>query len=254
MRFGPGLRASDALGVTLVELAVSLGLLGLILAGVVTTWSAAQEAFFVGSEAAELQQNVRAAMDLMARELRAAGRDVTACAFDYAGAAGGDCTPAKAARCRTKLGAGYAGCSNVFVIPFAGVRDTGIRFRSDRDDNGTAADTGEEHVTYALARGAPPCPPGVAACITRDDGQGATPMVAVHIQELSFTYYPRPGYPPCDAVPGSAPCPPFALPLRSQSQADNVGRIRISLTARTVVGGQPIIRRLETDVHLRNRG
>jgi hypothetical protein len=78
-------------------------------------------------------------------------------------------------------------------------------------------------------------------------------MVAVDIQGLSFTYYPRPGYPPCDAVASAAPCPPFALPLRSQSQADNVARIRISLTAQTVVGGQPIVRRLETDVHVRSR-
>ncbi len=262
MRPGFGDPVGDARGVTLAELAVTLGLLGLIMAGVVTTWSTAQEAYFVGSEAAEVQQNIRAAMDFMVRELRATGRDVTVCAFDYAGAASRDCTAAKASRCQAKLGGGYVSCSNVFAIPFAGARATGLQIRSDRNDSGTiagtpgagASDAAEEDVVYALAHGAPPCPAGVTACVTRDDGQGSVAMVAVDIQGLSFTYYPRPGYPPCDAVPSSAPCPPFTLPLVSQSQADNVGRIRISLTSQTVIGGRPITRRLETDVHLKNRG
>jgi Tfp pilus assembly protein PilW len=262
VRPGPRFPFDDVRGVTLAELAVTLALLGLIMIGVVTTWSTAQQAYFVGSEAAEVQQNIRAAMDFMVRELRATGRDVTACAFDYAGAASRDCTAAKVLRCQTKLGGEYVSYSNVFAIPFVNARASAIQIRSDRNDSGTiagttgasASDASEENVVYALANGAPPCPAGVTACVIRDDGQGAVAMVAVDTQGLSFTYYPRPGYPPCDAVPPSTPCPPFALPLSSQSQADNVGRIRISLTSRTVIGGQPITRRLETDVYLKNRG
>jgi len=75
----------DERGITLAELVVTLALFGMIMTGVMMTWSKTQQAYFVGSEAAESQQNVRAAIDFMVREMRAAGRDVTVCAFDYAG-------------------------------------------------------------------------------------------------------------------------------------------------------------------------
>ena len=59
----------DARGYTLTELAVTLALFGMLMAGVMMTWSKTQQAYFVGSEAAENQQNVRAAIDFMVREL-----------------------------------------------------------------------------------------------------------------------------------------------------------------------------------------
>ena len=248
-------------GVTLAELAVTLALFGLILTGVMMTWSKTQQAYFVGSEAAEGQQNVRAAIDFMVRELRATGRDVTICAFDYAGAASLDCTATKAGQCAAKLGGGYGSCSNIFAIPYGNARVNTIQILSDRNDNGmisgttnaSGTDPGEENVLYALATTAPPCPPGVAACITRDDGTGPVAMVAVDVTGLVFTYYPRPGFPPCDAVPPQNPCPAFTLPLGSQFQADNIGRIRISVTTQTRVGNDYINKRLDTDVFLKNR-
>ena len=78
-------------------------------------------------------------------------------------------------------------------------------------------------------------------------------MVAVDITKLTFTYYPRPGFPPCDAVPPQGPCPAFGLPLISQQQADNIGRIGIDVTSRTRVGNDVVTRKLETDVVLINR-
>jgi Tfp pilus assembly protein PilW len=261
-----GSRLRDARGITLTELTVTLALFGMIMSGVMLTWSKTQEAYFVGSEAAENQQNVRAAIDFMTRELRATGRDVTVCAFDYAGPTSLDCTATKVSTCRvTKnlqaLGYTANGCQNIFAIPFANATANSIMIRSDRNDNGTiagtanssAADSGDENVLYALATGAPPCPSGVAACITRDDGTGPVAMVAVDITGLTYTYYPRPGFPPCDAVPPQNPCPAFGLPLGSQAQADNIGRIKIEVTAQTLVGGQYINRKLETDVVLKNR-
>ncbi len=53
--------------------------------------------------------------------------------------------------------------------------------------NASGTDPGEENVLYALATTAPPCPPGVAACITRDDGTGPVAMVAVDVTGLVFT-------------------------------------------------------------------
>jgi len=190
-------------GVTLTELAVTLALLGLIVSSVMAVWAKTQQAYFVGSTAAEDQQNVRAAIDYMVRELRSVGRDTTVCAFDYAGPTAFDCSGAKAAACQLKLAGGYTSCTNIFAIPYTNARATSIQILSDRNDNGTIAGTtnadpsdgGNENVLYQLASGSPPCPPGVPSCITRDDGTGPVAMVAVDIAGLTFTYYPRPGFP-----------------------------------------------------------
>src|SRR5262249_60812304 len=116
-----------------------------------------------------------------------------------------------------------------------------------------ASAAGNDTVLYAPASGAPPCPAGRPVCITRDDGTGPVSMVAVNVTGLTFTYYPRPGFPPCDAVPPQNPCPPFTLPLGSQYQADNIGRIRISIIAETTIGTDIVKRQLDTDGLLRNR-
>ena len=50
---------------------------------------------------------------------------------------------------------------------------------------------------------------------------------------------------PCDIA--------FGLPLTSQAQADNIGRIRISVQAQQQIGGQMVSRTLVTEVTLRNR-
>jgi Tfp pilus assembly protein PilW len=262
---GPSLFGNER-GVTLAELAVTLALFGMIVVGVMMAWSKTQQAYFVGSEIAENQQNVRAAIDFMVRELRATGRDVTVCAFDYAGPTSLDCTAAKITTCRvTKnlqaVGYTAAGCANIFAMPFAAVTASSLQILSDRNANGTisgttnssAGDDGAENVLYARATASPPCPTGVTACITRDDGTGPVAMVAIDITGLTFTYYPRAGFPPCDAVPPQNPCPAFTLPLANQQQADNVGRIRMIITSQTTVGSDTLNRQLETDIVLKNR-
>ena len=276
-------------GVSLGELVVTIALFAFIMIGVVATWTKAQEAYFVGSETAEVQQNVRAAMDLMVREIRSAGRDLTQCAFDYTASnttfTGVSCTSTRQTSCQTKLGGNYSdannatcptgvsnptnGCGCVFAIPIADATSTTIRVRADRNDNGriagrgnaitsgSGADQGAEDVLYALSTGAN-CPTGVPQCITRDDGTGPQAMVAVDISGFTITYYPRPGFPPCDAASNGgtipASCPSF-VPV-DQPDADNIGRVQLSVTALqggTGYVGQGISRTMITDVYLRNR-
>jgi hypothetical protein len=265
----------DTRGLSLTELVVTLGLFAIVMLGVVGTWGKAQEAYFIGSESAEVQQNVRAAIDFMVRELRSTGRDATVCAFDYATAATTDCDGTKVTRCTAKLagtgtptwqtgnGLGGPGCTGLYAIPFADATIDTIRIRSDRNHNGriagrgnaitspaSAADRGEEDVIYALSTTS--CPPGVPQCITRDDGTGPVAMVAVDINGLTFTYYPRANFGPCAGV--ANPCNnAFGLPLANQAEADNIGRIRIVVQAQQQIAGQTVSRTLTTEVTLRNR-
>ncbi len=247
-------------GVTLMELVVTLALFGMIMVGVMGVWQKTQESYFVGSDIAEIQQNVRSAIDFMVRELRATGRDVTVCAFDYAGGTGlDDCTGAKPANCLAKIGGGYVSCTGRFAIPQA--REDLIQIRSDRNDNGTIAIVGsdppEEDVTYALSPPAAPPPGGCPAggsCIVRTERGVTSAMVAVDISGLQFVYYPRPGFPPCAQVPPDNPCPRFGWSVSpDQFTRDNIGRIGISVTAQSVIGGQLVKKTLTTDVILRNR-
>src|SRR5262245_41668660 len=264
-------------GMSLPELMVSLVLMAMIMLGVIAAWTKGQEAYFVVSEIAETQQNVRTAMDFMVREIRSAGRDVTQCAFDYTASTttftGVSCAAAKQTACQNKLGGNYnnnngvscpagvsnptTGCGCVMALPIADLTATTIRVRSDRNDNGRiagrgnalSADAGSEDVLYALAD---PCPSVVTgACITRDDGTGPQAMVAVDITGFSLTYFPRPGFPPCNGTPIPNPCPSF-VPA-DQADADNVGRIQMTVTAVQTTAGQQVSRTMVTDITLRNR-
>jgi len=273
-------------GTTLVELTIAMAIFAMIMVGVVGTWSKTQEAYFVGSEAAEVQQNVRAAIDFMVREIRSTGRDVTNCAFDYDDQASLflDCDSAsgKIASCTTKmagsgtptwqtnngLAGGGAGCANLFVMPFADATGTSIRIRSDRNSNGRIyekgnsittgpdADAGEEDVRYALASTSPPCLGG-GDCISRRVGTtGPTEaMVAVDIAGFRLDYFPKPGAIGCTGSPPSPPpdpCPAYGLPM-TQEQADSVAQIRMTITARQTTAGQTIRKTLVTDIVLKNR-
>jgi prepilin-type N-terminal cleavage/methylation domain-containing protein len=251
----------DRSGVSLVELMIAMSIFALVMLGVVGTWRKTQEAYFVGSEAAEVQQNVRAAIDFIVRELRSTGRDVTLCAFDFQNVSQ-DCDAGKRTACQAKLGGNWNngnGCLLNFAIPATDATISTIRIRSDRNANGrivgrpnTDGDAGEEDVIYALAA-AGNCPSGIpGACITRDDGSGPVAMVAVDITGFTLTYFPRPGFAPCNASPPQNPCPAFTLPM-TQDQADNVAEIRVVVTARQVTAGQEVRKTLATNVVLPNR-
>jgi hypothetical protein len=77
-------------------------------------------------------------------------------------------------------------------------------------------------------------------------------MVAVDINGLTFTYFPRPNFGPCAGV--ANPCNnAFTLPFTAQSQADNIGRVRIEVQALQTTAGQQVSRTLTTEVTLKNR-
>ena len=67
----------DQRGFTLTELLVVATVLGMILAGVVLMQMQGQQAYLVGSHRVEVQQNNRAALELMVRDIRSAASVTT---------------------------------------------------------------------------------------------------------------------------------------------------------------------------------
>jgi len=62
-------------GFTLVEMLVTLAVSGIIMTGVYTAFKAQQDSYLAQDQIAEVQQNIRASINYMARDLRMAGFD-----------------------------------------------------------------------------------------------------------------------------------------------------------------------------------
>ncbi|MCD6187012.1 MAG: prepilin-type N-terminal cleavage/methylation domain-containing protein, partial [Desulfuromusa sp.] len=57
-------------GFTLVELLIALAISGVLMTAVYATFQAQQNSYLVQEQVAEMQQNIRAGMDIMVSELR----------------------------------------------------------------------------------------------------------------------------------------------------------------------------------------
>lgn len=64
-------------GTTLLELMLTLALFSILVGGILMAWRHSQQVYFHGAEAAQVQQNARAALEGMIREIRQA-RGITA--------------------------------------------------------------------------------------------------------------------------------------------------------------------------------
>jgi type IV pilus assembly protein PilW len=64
-------------GFTLVELMVTVAISGFIIAAIYSAYISQQRTYLAQEQVAEMQQNIRAAIDMMAREIRMAGYDPT---------------------------------------------------------------------------------------------------------------------------------------------------------------------------------
>ncbi len=71
------LRRLNKQGFTLVELLVAMGISGVVMAGIYTVYSSQQKSYVAQEQMAAMQQNLRAAMYVMEREIRMAGYDPT---------------------------------------------------------------------------------------------------------------------------------------------------------------------------------
>jgi len=109
-------------GFTLLELLVAIGLSSIVVSGIYSTYYSQQKSYVRQTEVSAMQQNLRAAMYHMEREMRMAGYDPT-----------------------RRAGAGFQTANS-----------TSVRFTTDlTDDSGTGApdgdaDDADEDITYSL--------------------------------------------------------------------------------------------------------
>lgn len=174
-------------GFTLIELLITLAISGIIMTGVYTAFKSQQDSYLAQEQVAEMQQNIRAALDIMVREVRMAG-------FDPSRDAEASITTATAGR----FG---------FTQDIIGAEPDGI----DNDGDGTTdetdgsepdysdGDTGDanETVTYGFAGGDDSEPNGIVdgnavASLGRDTGGGFQP-IAENIQAIEFNYLDEDG-------------------------------------------------------------
>ena len=148
-------------GFTLIELLVAITVAGIVMAGIYSAYYSQQKSFVVQDEVAEMQQNLRAAMFFMAREIRMAG-----------------CNP---------TGGAVAG----FVTANANTVNFTMDLRGKDPDDPADGDTGDpnENITYALADSNGD---GIIE-IVRDTGGGQQP-VAENIDALDFQYLDENGF------------------------------------------------------------
>ncbi len=142
-------------GFTLVELLVAMTLTGIILAAIYSAYMSQKEAYSAQSEASSVQQNLRAALYYMQREIRMAGYD--------------------------PMGAANVGFLNITANP-----QSSISFSLDLNENGTY-DGGNEYISYRYN--------STNETLERQTGGSSWEPVAMKIIGASFTFLDSSGNP-----------------------------------------------------------
>jgi type IV pilus assembly protein PilW len=62
-------------GFTLVEIMIALALSGIVMAAIYTAFLSQQRSYLAQEQVSEMQQNIRAGVDILTREIRMAGCD-----------------------------------------------------------------------------------------------------------------------------------------------------------------------------------
>lgn len=156
-------------GFTLVELMITVAISGIITAAIYSAYIAQQRTYLAQEQVAEMQQNIRAAIGMMEREIRMAGYDPN----DDAGAG------------ITIASAGRIGFTQDIT------NSTGTASEGDGSLDGP-----NENITFGFSNTHDSGPDGIAdagvAPLGRDTGGGFQP-IAENIQAIEFYYTMKDG-------------------------------------------------------------
>jgi type IV pilus assembly protein PilW len=154
---------SNKKGFTLVELLVAMAITGIVAGAIFTTFQSQQKSYLVQDQITEMQQNLRAAMDIMVREIRMAGYSQGAPGFGIT-----DICP------RDKT----------YNVDVTITGNGAFEFTADFDDNGTLS--GGETISYSIYDFPVATPDGIND-LGRNSG-GGRQLVAENIEALGFAY------------------------------------------------------------------
>lgn len=158
---------SDNRGFTLSELLVSIAIVGMVMAGVLGLWITGSTSYLVGASRVEAQTSARAALSMIARDIRGAG-------VDPRNAAVASCTSSAFSFCAV-VGPATTYPPATTTVPTA----TSFTIQNDNDGNGTLAST--ERIWYNL---------NGTVLERRDYAVDASPQQIVGgIQSLAFSYF-----------------------------------------------------------------
>lgn len=167
-------RIDNHKGFTLTELMIAMAVGSIIMAVIYSTYQAQQKSYTNQQVAVEMQQNIRAAMSLIKREIRMAGYDPLASDGVDNDAANGVDDPGESS------GAGILSATGSF-----------IQFSFDNNANSTTADSNES-LTYGFTSGDIDldgiADDGAESLSRVDAGGGTTELIAYDIQGIAFAY------------------------------------------------------------------
>ena len=167
-------RIDNHKGFSLTELMIAMAVGSIIMAVIYSTYQAQQKSYTNQQVAVEMQQNIRAAMSLIKREIRMAGYDPLASDGVDNDAANGADDPGESS------GAGILSATGSF-----------IQFSFDNNANSTTADSNES-LTYGFTSGDIDldgiADDGAESLSRVDAGSGTTELIAYDIQGIAFAY------------------------------------------------------------------
>lgn len=169
-------------GFSLVELLVALALAGIVSVIMYMSFSSQSRSFIRQEQTVEIQQNVRAAMDIMARDIRLACYSLDR---DAAGIFG----PANLEVWHRRLNDGSAAAAPVEAIVNPATRPWGaLTIRADLNGNGVLDPNNNEHVTYSLTDQTTVYPAGTLVLArNRNDGSNRQPLIGF-VEGLAFAF------------------------------------------------------------------
>lgn len=218
-------------GFTLIELLLGLALGSILIVGILIVWRQTQQAYIEGAEAADVQQNLRVAMDQIVRTIQHAGLNPTN--QTYAGAVQND--PA--------------------FVAFRGAGTSCLRIYADLDGDQNVDDP-NENVVFNLN--------GTQLESQQGGGpDGGSPWVAAQgvAQPIAFDVVANPGGDPIfryfsspNAVPPNTELAPGGAACGSMANATRtpIGRIVITLTVQGTVLGQTFTKTMVSEARPRN--